>query len=187
MNGGLELNPGQPINVNAPTGWSGRFWGRTGCFFDQSGKGYCATGNCGGGVAECAGAGGEPPATLAEFTLNSPLDFYDISLVDGFNIPVSVVPTGGSGDCKSAQCLSDLNQNCPHGLQVRRNGRVVACKSARVWLSTSLSIAALVLIIIPTLASLQITQECSRILAQQLIAMRTTIRRAFLPAKELIT
>ncbi|GFZ02774.1 pathogenesis-related thaumatin superfamily protein [Actinidia rufa] len=94
MNGGLELNPGQPINVNAPTGWSGRFWGRTGCFFDQSGKGYCATGNCGGGVAECAGAGGEPPATLAEFTLNSPLDFYDISLVDGFNIPVSVVPTG---------------------------------------------------------------------------------------------
>ncbi|PSS10010.1 Thaumatin-like protein [Actinidia chinensis var. chinensis] len=130
MNGGLELNPGQPINVNAPTGWSGRFWGRTGCFFDQSGKGYCATGNCGGGVAECAGAGGEPPATLAEFTLNSPLDFYDISLVDGFNIPVSIVPTGGSGDCKSAQCLSDLNQNCPHGLQVRRNGRVVACKSA---------------------------------------------------------
>jgi hypothetical protein len=41
---------------------------------------------------ECNGAGGEPPATLAEIRLNGAggLDFYDISLVDGFNVPVQV-------------------------------------------------------------------------------------------------
>ena len=34
--------------------------------------------------------GGEPPVTLAEFTLNGggDQDYYDISLVDGFNLPM---------------------------------------------------------------------------------------------------
>lgn len=130
MNGGLVLNPGQTININAPTGWSGRLWGRTECSFDQSGRGYCATGDCGSGMEQCAGTGGAPPSTLAEFTLDSPLDFYDISLVDGFNVPVSIVPSGGSGDCRPVRCLEDLNRRCPSGLQVTRNRRVVACKSA---------------------------------------------------------
>ncbi|KAA8520262.1 hypothetical protein F0562_014518 [Nyssa sinensis] len=130
MNGGLELKPGQTININAPKRWSGRFWGRSECFFDQSGKGSCTTGDCGGGALECAGAGGVPPATLAEFTLDSPLDFYDISLVDGYNIPLSITPFGGSGECKRVRCLSDMNRRCPSGLQVISSGRVVACKSA---------------------------------------------------------
>ncbi|GMP41822.1 hypothetical protein CsSME_00011788 [Camellia sinensis var. sinensis] len=129
MNGGFQLNPGQTINVNVPTGWSGRVWGRSGCSFDNSGKGNCATGDC-GGVLQCGGAGGVPPATLAEFTLDSPLDFYDVSLVDGFNIPVSISPSGGSGNCKSVRCLSNLNLHCPSPLQVTRSGSVVACKSA---------------------------------------------------------
>jgi hypothetical protein len=41
---------------------------------------------------ECNGAGGVPPVTLAEVTLNGDdgNDVYDISLVDGFNVPMEV-------------------------------------------------------------------------------------------------
>ncbi|KAG2671544.1 hypothetical protein I3760_13G002400 [Carya illinoinensis] len=130
MNGGLQLRPGETININAPKGWSGRFWGRRWCSFDKSGKGRCLTGDCGGQL-KCSGAGGAPPATLAEFTLDSPVDFYDVSLVDGYNMRISIVPKGGSGpNCKEVSCVSDLNRHCPDGLQVKMNGHVVACKSA---------------------------------------------------------
>lgn len=129
MDGGLQLRPRHTVNINAPKGWSGRFWGRRFCSFDQSGKGMCVTGDC-GGVLKCAGAGGAPPATLAEFTLDSPVDFYDVSLVDGYNMPISIIPVGGSGSCKPVNCLRDLNKYCPKGLQVKRQGRVVACNSA---------------------------------------------------------
>lgn len=117
----------------APTGWSGRFWARSGCKFNQSGKqGNCTTGDCGGGLLECNGAGGAPPASLAEFTLDSPEDFYDVSLVDGFNMPVSIVPSGGSGNCSAVKCSSNLNLQCPEKLRVRLDGGgdTVACKSA---------------------------------------------------------
>lgn len=39
-----------------------------------------------------------PPATVVEMTLglsSSALHFYDVSLVDGFNLPVSMKPVGG--------------------------------------------------------------------------------------------
>lgn len=126
MNGGLELPANAKATVNAPPAWSGRFWGRTGCTFDASGKGSCATGDC-GGVLECNGAGGQPPASLAEFTLDSPMDFYDVSLVDGFNIPISIAP---SNNCPQVTCTSDVNKVCPQELQVVSNGAVIACKSA---------------------------------------------------------
>ena len=36
--------------------------------------------------------------SLAEFTFGTNSgDFYDVSLVDGFNIPVEIVPIGGKG------------------------------------------------------------------------------------------
>ncbi|XP_044489628.1 pathogenesis-related thaumatin-like protein 3.5 [Mangifera indica] len=129
-NGGLTLKPGQIIRINAPTGWSGRFWARTACTFGPTGTGNCTTGDC-GGVLNCAGAGGAPPASLAEFTLGSPTDFYDVSLVDGYNLPISVIPYGGTGDrCKAVKCVSDLNRECPKELQQVEKGKVVACKSA---------------------------------------------------------
>ncbi|KAL8500749.1 hypothetical protein ACS0TY_020366 [Phlomoides rotata] len=132
-NGGLKLAPNARINIEAPTGWSGRFWARTGCSFDSSGmQGNCTTGDCSGQL-ECSGTGGEPPVSLAEFTLNSPLDFYDVSLVDGFNLPISIIPVGGSGNCTAVECSSNLNLRCPKVLRVRgnqQNGKPVACKSA---------------------------------------------------------
>ncbi|GER48769.1 pathogenesis-related thaumatin superfamily protein [Striga asiatica] len=131
INGSLELNPNKSASLYAPAGWSGRFWARTGCSFDNSGQtGNCITGDCGGRL-DCNGIGGAPPASLAEFTLDSPQDFYDISLVDGFNLPVSIVPSGGSGNCTRLACTKDLNPTCPPELREYGSGvQVVGCKSA---------------------------------------------------------
>lgn len=135
--GGLELPPGRAASIRLPAGWSGRVWGRQGCRFDASGRGRCATGDCGGAL-HCAGAGGAPPATLAEVTLASSAspgaqDFYDVSLVDGYNVPIAMTPVHGSGArCVPAGCVSDLNRVCPAGLAVRggSGGGVVGCRSA---------------------------------------------------------
>ncbi|PPR82543.1 hypothetical protein GOBAR_AA38173 [Gossypium barbadense] len=122
------LTEGSSRSFQAPTGWAGRFWGRTGCNFDDSGHGSCATGDCGSGEMECNGAGAIPPATLAEFTLGSgSQDFYDVSLVDGYNLPMIVEGSGGSGECATTGCLTDLNKKCPSELKIDGGA---ACKSA---------------------------------------------------------
>ncbi|KAK9062746.1 hypothetical protein SSX86_019935 [Deinandra increscens subsp. villosa] len=129
---GFELNPGESRSFEASPGWSGRFWGRTGCTFDSSGQGSCATGDCGSNQISCNGAGATPPATLAEFTIGSPSasnpqDFYDVSLVDGYNLPMAVDAHGGTGACGTTGCVTDLNRMCPSEL---RAGDGQACKSA---------------------------------------------------------
>lgn len=125
---GFELPTDGSRSFQAPTGWSGRFWARTGCDFDGSGGGYCTTADCGSGTEECGGAGAEPPATLAEFTLGTGgQDFYDVSLVDGYNLPMLVEVSGGSGQCATTGCVVDLNQACPAELKF---GNGDACKSA---------------------------------------------------------
>ncbi|CAJ1937484.1 unnamed protein product [Sphenostylis stenocarpa] len=98
--GGSMLNSGQSWALDVAAGTKGaRIWARTGCSFHGSGHGGCQTGDC-GGVLECT-AYGAPPNTLAEYGLNqyNNLDFFDISLVDGFNtltdsVPLSSRPKG---------------------------------------------------------------------------------------------
>lgn len=125
---GFELPEGKSRSLQAPGGWSGRFWGRTRCNFDGLGHGTCATGDCGSGQMECNGAGAAPPATLAEFTLGSGTqDFYDVSLVDGYNLQMIVEASGGSGDCATTGCVDDLNRRCPSELKFADGG---GCKSA---------------------------------------------------------
>lgn len=86
------------------------------------------TGDCGSGQLECNGLGAAPPVTLAEFTLGTGgQDFYDVSLVDGYNMPMIVEGSGGSGLCASTGCITDLNRQCPSELRV---GDGDACKSA---------------------------------------------------------
>ncbi|XP_078430524.1 pathogenesis-related thaumatin-like protein 3.5 [Wolffia australiana] len=132
--GGFRLGPGGAATLTAPPGWSGRFWARTGCVFSgPGGAGNCTTGDCGGSLA-CAG-GGAPPVTLAEFTLGGDLDFYDVSLVDGYNVGVGVTPSpatgGATATCRYAGCVADLNARCPAELRVTGPaGRTVACRSA---------------------------------------------------------
>ncbi|KAK4860094.1 hypothetical protein QYF36_017273 [Acer negundo] len=125
--GGFPLQSGQSIVFKAPVGWSGRIWGRTGCNFDKNGVGTCQTGRCGSAL-QCK-ASGETPATLAEFTLAT-LDFYDVSLVDGFNLPMTVTPLNGKGNCSIAGCDGDLRLNCPAELSLKSKGKTIACRSA---------------------------------------------------------
>ncbi|RMZ85689.1 hypothetical protein DV736_g6561, partial [Chaetothyriales sp. CBS 134916] len=96
--GGFKLDPDENNDLAVSADWVGRVWGRTNCtFFDNSGSmnssnpggTACATGDC-GNLVECQGAGG--PSTLAEFTYASSQNqsFYDISLVDGYNLPIAI-------------------------------------------------------------------------------------------------
>ncbi|XP_073153960.1 thaumatin-like protein 1b [Henckelia pumila] len=134
---GFVLNSGDSVSIYVPSSWSGRLWGRTFCAQDPTtGIFNCATGDCGTGKVECGGNGAVPPASLVEFTLNgfNGLDFYDVSLVDGFNLPMLVVPQNGagSGNCTHTGCNADLNASCPPELKVvsSSSGDCVACRSA---------------------------------------------------------
>ncbi|XP_010446380.1 PREDICTED: thaumatin-like protein 1b isoform X1 [Camelina sativa] len=133
---GFRLSRGKSKTVAIPSSWSGRLWARTLCSQDRaSGSFLCLTGDCGSGKVECSGSGAKPPATLAEFTLNGTggLDFYDVSLVDGYNLPMLILPKKiVVGGCGATGCLVDLNDACPRDLKLvargKRNG--VACRSA---------------------------------------------------------
>ncbi|KAI7483580.1 Osmotin, thaumatin-like protein [Hortaea werneckii] len=98
-NTGFELASGENQTEYVSSDWQGRVWGRTNCTFSGHGGGVaCTTGDC-GGIEACQGPGA-PPATLAEFTLNGGQQqtFYDLSLVDGYNLPMAIVmmPNGHS-------------------------------------------------------------------------------------------
>jgi hypothetical protein len=120
--GGARLDPGKTWTVQVPAGTAhARMWARTGCTFDGSGRGTCQTGDCGGALA-CT-VSGRTPATLAEYTLNNNgPDYIDISLVDGFNVPMSF-QCGGKGP----SCKADVNAKCPAALKVP-GGCASACE-----------------------------------------------------------
>ncbi|KAE8808889.1 thaumatin-like protein 1b [Hordeum vulgare] len=135
---GFALASGESRTMPVPAGWSGRLWGRTLCTTDPAGKFACVTGDCGSGRQDCAGGGAAPPATLAEFTMdgNDGMDFYDVSLVDGYNLPMLVAPeqqgaaAAAGGNCAPTGCVVDLNGACPGDLRVPSSTGGVACKSA---------------------------------------------------------
>jgi hypothetical protein len=118
VGGGTQLNPGQTWTVNVPAGTSGgRVWGRTGCSF-SGGRGHCASADCGG--AESCTLSGQPPLTLAEFTIGGQQDFFDISVIDGYNLPMDFACSNGVKlHCGGAQCPeaylypSDNSKNHP--------------------------------------------------------------------------
>jgi hypothetical protein len=131
---GWVLRPGQRVTVIVPNHWNGRFWGRTGCVF-HGGRGHCQTGDCAGRF-QCQGWG-TIPATLAEYDLDAwdNLDFYDVSMVDGSNLPMYIYPVSGQAakkvsihGCVPAGCTSAVR--CPKVLRVDYRGKYVACESA---------------------------------------------------------
>ena len=129
-NAPLMIAAGEMQVVGASSGLTGRIWPRSEC---------TGTGN----NVKCAQTGND---TLAEFTLDAGMksDWYDISLVDGFTIPLSIiqlsapwtpdpsyVPGGkllGDGQCGSPVCAVDLDVNCPASQQKKDSmGKVVEC------------------------------------------------------------
>lgn len=128
---GFMLRKGEARVINAPFSWTGRFWGRTFCSTNSTGSFSCATGDCGTGKVDCGGAGVSLlPATLAEFALdNSGKDYYDVSVIDGYNLPILVVPQGDK-TCSSTGCVVDMNVTCPFELRVTANTSMIACMNA---------------------------------------------------------
>ena len=135
-NPGARLDSGQTANYSIPAdGWGGRFWPKTGC--DSDGN------NCqaGSSVPPCPATGCQPPAdTKVEF-FYSPLasgsrPYYDITLVDGYALPVKIVPSQSDGGrCTQTNCALSLAA-CPSdeigglgNLQVVKDGQVVQCLS----------------------------------------------------------
>ncbi|KAF3955254.1 hypothetical protein CMV_019501 [Castanea mollissima] len=131
--GGFYLPSGQTQRIYAPLTWSGRIWARTGCKFNSNWNPTCETGDCDGRLA-CNGLIGTPPVTLVEVAFQEDQgkpSFYDVSLVDGYNIPVAVTTRQTSRKCTIGGCLKNVNKLCPQELEVLNiKGEVVACKSA---------------------------------------------------------
>jgi hypothetical protein len=129
---GWVLKAGHSLTIDVPNHWNGRFWGRTGCSFGAAGTGHCATGDCAGRF-QCRQFGAIP-ASLAEFNFNSymNLDFYDVSLVDGSNLPMWINiaagktkdPISGTG-CSAAGCTKAVP--CPSALKVGGGGCESPC------------------------------------------------------------
>lgn len=125
---GRELRPGQSTSVVVGNKWGGRIWGRTGCV--SGGQGRCLTGDC---TSQCSG--GNPPTTLGEFSFDAyaGLDFYDVSMVDGSNLPmyinvshtVTKDPVSSTG-CYKGACTKPVD--CPSAMRAVSGGQVVGCK-----------------------------------------------------------
>jgi hypothetical protein len=134
---GWVLPAGQSVTITTPNNLNTRFWGRTGCVFNSAGAGHCLTGDC-GGLFQCKGWG-TIPATLAEVNFDAwkSLDFYDVSMVDGSNLPMYINITKSSGGtqdkispngCVAAGCTKAVA--CPSALDVKAGSAVVGCISA---------------------------------------------------------
>jgi len=119
-NGGFRLNSGSERPVEIEHEWGGEIWGRTVCD-DTSGR--CQTGDCGDQI-ECDGSGGSPPINFVDIKFDGilDLDYYFLSLVDGYNLPLAILPVPGTVedgnsedplDCQPIGCWSDLNLICP--------------------------------------------------------------------------
>ncbi|EDR10333.1 thaumatin-like protein [Laccaria bicolor S238N-H82] len=131
---GWEAGASTQVNFAVPDNWkAGRIWARRDCDFSTNpGPNSCLDGGCNGGL-ECdphTGTG-VPPATVAEWTLQGDgnQDFYDVSLVDGYNLPMRIDNNVG---CPVADCPVDLGPNCPTPLKgpFDSTGFPVGCKSA---------------------------------------------------------
>jgi len=96
------MTPSQSQDVCLSSTFQGRIWPRTGCTFDNvtnlcspPTQKCCDSGSCSDAnnnfALVCANSGAIP-TTIAEFTFhnNGGTDFYDVSVVDGYSIPVQI-------------------------------------------------------------------------------------------------
>lgn len=150
--GGWSMDPMTWTSISVPNGWfAARFWGRTGCTKSpkiiNGASRFCETGCC--GRLACADPSNAPPSTgqpcsLVEITLKGPKaqdqDFYDVSLVDAYNMDISIEPFSQNNSpspnpssdpnlwCTRAFCRAP---KCPPEMMLKNaNGSYVGCYSA---------------------------------------------------------
>ncbi|BGP46893.1 hypothetical protein JCM10450v2_002744 [Rhodotorula kratochvilovae] len=129
---GWEAAPGSTLTFEVEESWGGRVWPRTGCDFSDASKpdyAQCETGGCKGGLKCDPAAGtGVLPVTLAEFNIQTEVDHYDTSNVDGYNVGLAIT---NSADCPLSNCPYNLLTSCPDELQYNNDaGDVVGCLTA---------------------------------------------------------
>ena len=116
---------------SVPRGWNGRIWGRTGCHFERRRRRplrrpATATGAWSAG----GGATSRRPWPSTTSTPSPGLDFYDVSMVDGSNLPMYIrvisrrPPTASDG----RQRLPQLRPRCTNGSPLPEG--VAACRAA---------------------------------------------------------
>jgi hypothetical protein len=113
------LDPQACVAVTVREALSARAFGRTACTGDV-----------------CAADGNAGRGTLVQ--LNLPLegnDVYDVSLVDGFNVPMAMIPVATayptSEPCRAASCAADLTVVCPEELlRYDEQDQVAYCASS---------------------------------------------------------
>jgi hypothetical protein len=121
----VQLDSNKTYQLTVKSDWAGRIWARESC-----------------DIHVCDVAGADNPASLAEFKLssiNTDIDYYDVSFVDGFNFPVRIEPQMmdktdtlvklDSKHCRRSECTA--LPTCPLDLQLLNDaGKFVACASA---------------------------------------------------------
>jgi hypothetical protein len=117
---GFVLEKGETRTIKAPSSWIGRFWGRTLCSTNSTGGFSCATGDCTSGKIKCLGIPIDP-TTVVEFNLASyGVDYYVVNVFNGYNLPLLVTPE--NKNCRSIECVIDMNETCPSELMVNSSG-----------------------------------------------------------------
>lgn len=115
------LAPAECMSVAIREVAGGRAWGATDCL---------------DGV--CASNGNDGRGTLVQLSLAAAgADLYDVSLVDGFDLPMAMIPVGvstdhvGRSECRPASCAADLTVVCPEELRRYDDaGAIAYCTSA---------------------------------------------------------
>jgi len=143
-------------------GFSGRWWPRTGCTFDSSGtcnpanKNCCKTGGCFSVMNKTWGLKcvnpGQAPVSLFEPTFdahsgNGPIDYLDLSVLDGFSVPMKMEPDAGTFNANPDPGMSSTrwckargwitNPTCPATL---KDDTIGACWGPCKYFTTKLNV-----------------------------------------------
>lgn len=116
---GIELAPGDCVAVPFRSVSGGRAWGGTDCVGET-----------------CASDGASGRGTLVQFDVpEEGGSLYNVSLVDGFNLPIELRPVGPNidedgGPCGAARCAVSVELGCPEALRrYDEEGAVAWCES----------------------------------------------------------
>ncbi|KAJ3229392.1 hypothetical protein HDU81_005395 [Chytriomyces hyalinus] len=139
---GFQLKPGAWKNIKMkPNLASIRLWARLGCK-TVDGKFVCDVGDCGNPNnhfdGTCYQGGGLGANSLFEISIDADYKtWYDLSIVDGYTIPIAValsgspvqIPDKGKFSCGNPSCNPDMKRCPPELIKYGPDGSAIACQS----------------------------------------------------------